>query len=215
MYMEKNFLILIIMLLFLNISYSQNKYSRIIEGPKFKARSLDETLSVAMMAKELDEQRLKEASYENSRVILVMKNEILRRIPNIKSDYFLNQLNKKYDELSILEMKNIAYIGDDLNRIYSELINIFEFYNEWESKDKLKRENELKISKSKQFITTIDPIVDKMEIYSEPNMNSKVIYVAKKDAIVKVIDNTRDVMFKVEVNGYSGYVSKHYLKDNW
>ena len=63
------------------------------------------------------------------------------------------------------------------------------------------------------YITTFDNPIFEMSLYSEPNINSKVKYKCPKDSKVKVIDNSGKIFFKVIVNGYSGYVSKHYLKE--
>lgn len=61
------------------------------------------------------------------------------------------------------------------------------------------------------FETTFNNPIFEPTLYEKPHPNSKTIYKCPKDATVKVIDNSGKTYYKVIVNGYSGYVSKHFL----
>lgn len=66
-----------------------------------------------------------------------------------------------------------------------------------------------------KFKTTFDNPTFELPLRSEPNVNSREIYKCPKNATVYVIDNSGEIFFKVHVNGYTGYVSKGYLKRKW
>src|SRR5690606_5627176 len=66
-----------------------------------------------------------------------------------------------------------------------------------------------------KFKTTFDNPIFELPLRSEPNVSSREIYKCPKNATVYVIDNSGEIFFKVHVNGYTGYVSKGYLKRKW
>ena len=71
-------------------------------------------------------------------------------------------------------------------------------------------------SEQYKFQTTFDNPLDKVPLRELPDIDSRITYMCPINATVYVIDNpTRDVYFKVYVNGYTGYLSKGYLKRKW
>ncbi len=66
-----------------------------------------------------------------------------------------------------------------------------------------------------KFQTTFDNPVFEVPLREQPNVNSIEVYKCPKNATVYVIDNTGETFFKVYVNGYTGYLSKGFLKRKW
>ncbi|HPM90998.1 MAG TPA: retroviral-like aspartic protease family protein [Tenuifilaceae bacterium] len=66
-----------------------------------------------------------------------------------------------------------------------------------------------------KFATTFDNPPFEVPIRSEPNVNSREVYKCPKNATVYVIDNSGEIFFKVYVNGYTGYITKGFLKRKW
>ena len=61
------------------------------------------------------------------------------------------------------------------------------------------------------YATTFNDPPFEVPLRSEPKVTSYEIYKCPKDAIVYVIDNKRDVFYKVKVDGFKGYISKNFL----
>ncbi|MBP8192909.1 MAG: retroviral-like aspartic protease family protein [Chitinophagales bacterium] len=76
--------------------------------------------------------------------------------------------------------------------------------------------NESSYTGQYKFYTTFDnPIID-IYLYEKPSVISKELYKCPKNSIIYVIDNTfDDLFFKVYVNGYTGYLTKGFLKRKW
>jgi clan AA aspartic protease (TIGR02281 family) len=66
-----------------------------------------------------------------------------------------------------------------------------------------------------KFITTFDNPPFEVPIRSEPNLDSQEIYRCPKNATVYVINKIGENFFKVSVNGYTGYLTKGFLKRKW
>lgn len=66
-----------------------------------------------------------------------------------------------------------------------------------------------------KFSTSFDNPPFEVPLRSEPNVNSREVYKCPKNATVYVIDNSGEIFFKVYVNGYTGYLSKGFLKRKW
>jgi clan AA aspartic protease (TIGR02281 family) len=66
-----------------------------------------------------------------------------------------------------------------------------------------------------KYKTTLDNPVIEVKLRSQPSVYSRVVYTLPKNATVYVIDNSGEVYFKVYVNGYTGYLSKGFLKRKW
>jgi len=70
-------------------------------------------------------------------------------------------------------------------------------------------------SSTYKYMTTFDNPPTEVPLREEPNVNSRQVYRCPKESIVYVIDNSGETFFKVYVNGYTGYLSKGYLKRKW
>lgn len=66
-----------------------------------------------------------------------------------------------------------------------------------------------------KYQTTFDNPIFEVPLREKPSVNSREIYKCPKNATVFVIDNTGEIFFKVYVNGYTGYLSKGFLKRKW
>ncbi len=62
------------------------------------------------------------------------------------------------------------------------------------------------------YTTTFNNPPFELSLYEKPNINSSVRYKCPKNAQVKVIEKYNNTFYKVIVDGYSGYVSKKWLK---
>ncbi|WP_242203229.1 trypsin-like peptidase domain-containing protein [Aestuariivivens insulae] len=62
------------------------------------------------------------------------------------------------------------------------------------------------------YTTTFDNPPFELSLYEEPNVNSTIRYKCPKNTQVKVVEKYDDTFYKVIVDGYSGYVSKKWLK---
>ncbi|WMI64103.1 trypsin-like peptidase domain-containing protein [Aestuariibaculum sp. YM273] len=62
------------------------------------------------------------------------------------------------------------------------------------------------------YVTTFDNPVFELSLYEKPDINSIVRYKCPKNAQVKVIEKHNETFYKVIVNGYSGFVSRKWLK---
>ncbi len=65
---------------------------------------------------------------------------------------------------------------------------------------------------SYKFETTFNNPMFEIPLREGPDINYEEIYSCPKNATVKVIDDTGEKYFKVNVNGYTGYLSKFFLK---
>jgi uncharacterized membrane protein YhaH (DUF805 family) len=63
-----------------------------------------------------------------------------------------------------------------------------------------------------KFQTTFDNPVMEVPLREQPDVNSREVYKCPKNAIVYVIDNSGNTFIKVNVNGYTGYLSAGWLK---
>lgn len=62
-----------------------------------------------------------------------------------------------------------------------------------------------------KFQTTFDNPVMEVPLREQPDASSREVYKCPKNAIVYVIDNSGTTFIKVNVNGYTGYISKGWL----
>jgi hypothetical protein len=76
-------------------------------------------------------------------------------------------------------------------------------------------EVESNINNNILYTTTLDNPISKVYLYSKPNINSKIRYECPKNSKVKVVDNSGELFYKVIVDEYSGYITKHHLKRQW
>lgn len=65
------------------------------------------------------------------------------------------------------------------------------------------------------FSTSFDKPPFEVPLRSEPNVNSREVYKCPINATVYVLDNSGEFYFRVYVNGYTGYLSKRFLKRKW
>lgn len=107
-------------------------------------------------------------------------------------------LNDKY----LKDIEKSAILG---NNIAKDIII------EIESKNTKKRDV-FKDIKNFIYETTFDNVMEEVPLRSEPSILSNEIYNCPKDAIIKVLEYSNDSYYKVYVDGFTGYISKGFLK---
>lgn len=197
--------IILISFLLLSITiYSQNRYTN-YTASEYQPTSFSQMSSVAMS--------LRQKYDENQKYLYTLKKEIINLKGVISEQTFINQLDQKFKELSFLENGDLARSTGDLNQIEVDILNIISNYKAWDSQ-KSNNVSKTYNSNGYLFITSADTSYG-LNLYAEPNMESRIIHVCKGTCEVMVIDNSGDTYFKVVVDGYSGYVSKYNLKRQW
>ncbi|MDM1500548.1 SH3 domain-containing protein [Myroides odoratimimus] len=186
------------------ISYSQNRYTN-YSASEYQPRSFNEMASVAMS--------LRQKYDENQKYLYSLKKGIIELKGAISEQSFINQLDQKFKELSYLEGGDLARSTSELNQIEVDLLNIISNYKIWDSQKKQSTTNTYN-SNGYLFITSANTSYG-LNLYSEPNIDSRIIHVCQGECEVMVIDNSGEIYFKVVVNGYSGYVNKYSLKRQW
>jgi hypothetical protein len=101
------------------------------------------------------------------------------------------------------------------NKTYEEAYNYI--VSQYDPQKSLSNNTSSKVPASNEnngkylYATTFNDPPFEVPLRSEPKVTSYEIYKCPKDAIVYVIDNKRDVFYKVKVDGFKGYISKNFL----
>ncbi len=222
--MNKNVLILLAILLFINVSYSQS----------------DEDFNYATTSKDGTEYYVYiEKTTDYSKEIWVKSLIPAKTIKNKKGKYvkvgggynlafiIISCSKKKYDITQTISYDKNGEVTDNNDFIsYDERIvpgsvmsGIYNFVcnNEEEINDKLSPyiSDESNYNGLYKFKTTFDDPPFEIPLRELPDVNSEEIYKCPKNSIIYVIENSNNIFFKVYVNGYTGYLSNGFLKRKW
>lgn len=146
------------------------------------------------------------------------KHSVIKSLSYSDGVYVVNNLDNGWKEISYLDISDLSlrlrtgYIyGEYLSTSNPALTNDYKI-NNYTSSTLL---DESQFNEPYKFKTTFNNSVVELPLRVEPNVNSREIYKCPKNSIIYVIDNSGEVYFKVYVNGYTGYLSKGYLKRQW
>jgi hypothetical protein len=175
-------------------TYSQNRYTE-ISTSTYTPRTTSEIMSVPMA--------LQGKYNENQKYLYALKKWVLELKTEMQSQEFTVRLNREYQDLTAIENGDLARATTYLNQTENAINEIISDY-------KIKS---TKINSTKIIFET--SVISDISLRSEPSSGANEVYKCPKDAIVYVYDNSSELYFKVVVNGYSGYISKHYLRRQW
>lgn len=222
--MNKNLLILLAILLFINVSYSQSD-----EDFNFVTTSKDGTEYYVYIEK----------NTEYSKEIWVKSLIPTKTIKNKKGKYvkigggynlafiIMSCSKKKYDINQTVSYNKDGKVtensdfpsydkkivpGSVMSGIYDFVCNSEEVISD---KASSYVSDESNYDGPYKFKTTFDAPPFEIPLRELPDVSSEEIYKCPKNSIIYVIDNSDTNFFKVYVNGYTGYLSTGFLKRKW
>lgn len=135
-------------------------------------------------------------------------NKKWTRIYDVNLDYkFYHKRKEKWKTIN----STVRFVFGQSNKI----IEVYGIKSKELNQSKISNNNSIidkSVNNKYLYITSFDNPVFELSLYTKPNINSTIRYKCPKNSQVKVIEKYNEVFYKVIVNGYSGYISKKWLK---
>lgn len=201
--------------------YSQvNRFSKEVPTATYTPSTFDELLYAPRIMKERYDQ--------NAAKVDDLINWIFELKKQTTESQFLNAMDVYYKLLKTFYEKDLARYDDQIRKVKFSIMEEIEKYNiRIKARETLQRpaySNEGKMNNQNtgdynnyngQYLykTTFDDPAFSPPLRDAPNADARIIYSCPVTAIVFVIDyTTNDKYCVVYVNGYTGYLSKAFLK---